>query len=64
MPALSIHELATEHAELLPRREALQLVKINLADIWASNSALALNAASVNSAAAAAATQSITVTQS
>ena len=57
----TIEELESEQAHLLPEREALAFV--NVANIWANNQALALNVASINSFAAAAAVQHIAVAQ-
>ncbi len=58
----TISELSLEQAELLPEREALAF--FNWAGVVANNSALALNAATINSAAVALAGQAIFVTQS
>jgi hypothetical protein len=58
---LSITELELEQAELLPAREALGF--FNAASITANNTALALNAGSFASFAAAKATQVIIVGQ-
>jgi len=60
--ALTIAELSTEHIELLPTRETLTFNN-NWAAIYATNSSLALNAASVASLASSAAVQTIVVTQ-
>lgn len=60
---LTITELTTEHVELLPCRETLTFGNTNWASIYASNSSLALNAASLFSVANSAAAQSIVVTQ-
>jgi hypothetical protein len=62
MSGFSIQELRGEHAELMPRREALGLV--NISNITAVNVSLAINAATVGSTAAAGATQGIGVLQS
>jgi hypothetical protein len=57
-------ELEVEEAELLPARQALGgHFGWNVANIWASNTALALNAGSFNSIAAASANQYISVFQ-
>ncbi len=64
MTTLSLSELTAESAELLPTRETLDFIHVNYADVWASNSALALNAASVFANAQAAAYQTVTVSQS
>ena len=61
--ALSIAELDTELTELLPTRETLSFGNTNWANVFASNSSMALNAASLGSLANSAAYQSITVTQ-
>ncbi|KQW52464.1 hypothetical protein ASC77_24060 [Nocardioides sp. Root1257] len=60
---LSIAELESEHTELLPPRETLFFGNTNWASVMASNSSLALNAASLYSAANSAAVQTITVSQ-
>ncbi|PKH38110.1 hypothetical protein SAMN05192575_1011051 [Nocardioides alpinus] len=60
---LTIAELETEHTELLPTRETLAFGNTNWANVFASNSSMALNAASLGSLANSAAYQSITVTQ-
>ena len=60
---LSIAELESEHTELLPPRETLFFGNTNWASIMASNSSLALNAASLYSAANSAAVQTVTVSQ-
>ena len=61
---LSIAELEVEQAELLPAREALGgYGGYNVANIWASNTALAINAGSWGSLAAASANQYISVYQ-
>jgi hypothetical protein len=60
----TIAELEIEEAELLPARQALGgHFGFNVANIWASNTALALNAGSFNSIAAASANQYISVFQ-
>ena len=62
---LSIAELESEHPELLPVRETLTFGFGNQhwAAIYASNSSLALNAASLASMASSAAVQTVVVTQ-
>lgn len=60
---LTIAELETEHTELLPTRETLSYGNTNWAAIYASNSSLALNAASVYAVANSAAVQTIAVSQ-
>src|SRR4051812_24436560 len=47
MDKLTLQELGGQSAELLPHREALGLW--NFANVYATNSSLALNAATVNS---------------
>jgi hypothetical protein len=60
----TIAELEIEEAELLPARQALGgHFGFNVANIWASNTAVALNAGSFNSIAAASANQYISVFQ-
>jgi hypothetical protein len=59
---LTFKELDLQEVELLPTREALGT--FNWAAVYASNTAVALNAASWNSSAWATATQTITVNQS
>ena len=63
MRELSFTELDTERTELLPTRETLTFGNANWASIYASNSSLALNAASYFSAASSTAVQTIVVTQ-
>ncbi len=53
---------AEQHIELLPERETL-FFNFNWSNIYASNTAVALNAATVLSQANAAALQSVTVSQ-
>jgi hypothetical protein len=61
---LTISELDTEFIELLPERETLSgFFSPNWAAVYASNSSLALNAASIASAANSAAVQTVVVTQ-
>ena len=60
---LTIAELETERTELLPTRETLTFGNTNWASIVASNSSMALNAASLYSVANSAAVQTITVSQ-
>jgi hypothetical protein len=60
---ISIQELDEQRVEMLPRRETLGYFKINKAFIYATNQALALNAASYNATAVADAQQYITVVQ-
>jgi hypothetical protein len=57
----SLEELEVQGGELLPARETMALV--NLAHVTAINVALAVNAASINSNALAAAFQSVSVNQ-
>ncbi len=59
---LSFAELDSERTELLPDRETLTFNN-NWANVFASNSSMALNAASLGSLANSAAYQAITVTQ-
>ena len=60
----TITELDAELVELLPERETLSgFGNFNWANVVASNSSLALNAASINAAAASTATQTIYVAQ-
>ena len=61
---LTITELDAEFIELLPEKETLHGGNFNWASIVASNSSLALNAASYNSTAASTAVQNIAVSQS
>lgn len=60
---LTIAELEAEHTELLPARETLTFGNTNWANVLASNSSMAFNAASLGSLANSAAYQQITVTQ-
>jgi hypothetical protein len=61
---LSMWELEDERIDLLPGRETLHFHSFNWANVWASNSSMALNAASYNASASSTATQIITVAQS
>jgi hypothetical protein len=63
MRELSFTELDSERTELLPTRETLSFGNSNWANVMASNSSLALNAASLFSAANSAAVQTIYVSQ-
>ena len=60
---LTIADLEGEHTELLPARETLFFNHYNWASIVASNSSLALNAASLFAVANSAAVQTIAVQQ-
>lgn len=60
---LTFTELESEHTELLPLRETLTWGSTNWANIVASNSSMALNAASLYAVANSTAAQSIVVTQ-
>lgn len=60
---LTFAELESEHTELLPTRETLTFGNTNWAAIYASNSSLALNAASLYAVANSAAVQTIAVSQ-
>ena len=62
MDKLTLQELGGQSAELLPPPEALGLW--NFANVYATNSSLALNAATVNSLAISGASQTILVGQS
>jgi hypothetical protein len=62
MTEFTMHELELEHTELLPSREALGFGS-NWANVYATNTALALNAVTVNSLAKATAVQGIAVIQ-
>lgn len=60
--AMTLIDLDSEHVELLPARETLAFNN-NWANVFASNSSLALNAASILSSANSAAVQTIAVSQ-
>jgi len=62
---LTIAELEAETTELLPTRETLSFGfgNNNWAAVYASNSSMALNAASIYAIASSTALQSVTVTQ-
>ncbi len=61
---LTITELDAERVELLPARETLHVhLGHNWAAVYATNSSLALNAGSLNSAAYSTALQSVNVYQ-
>ena len=59
---LTLSELAIQQAELLPERETLYF-DFNWANVYATNAALAVNAATILSAANANAWQSVYVDQ-
>lgn len=59
---LTLADLESERIELLPAKETLH-VSSNWASVWASNSSLALNAASLGSTAQSAAYQAVIVSQ-
>jgi hypothetical protein len=61
---LTFTELEAEHIDLLPPRETLFFGKSNWAGIAATNSSLAVNAATFHSLANSAAYQAISVNQS
>ena len=63
MRELSFAELDTERTELLPTRETLTVGSTNWANVVASNSSMALNAASLYAMANSTATQTIYVNQ-
>ncbi|HSF36102.1 MAG TPA: hypothetical protein VLA70_08310 [Nocardioides sp.] len=63
MRELSFAELDTERTELLPIRETLIFGNTNFAQVWATNSSMALNAASLYAVANSAAGQTILVNQ-
>lgn len=63
MTALSVQELSLESAELLASRETLDLVNINIANITAVNTALAINVLSAGAVANAYAGQAVVLTQ-
>jgi hypothetical protein len=60
---VTLAELHDESVELLPQRAALSGWGHNWANVYASNSALALNAGSIHSLAHAGAFQSVSVFQ-
>jgi hypothetical protein len=60
---LTLTELDTQIADLLPERETLTWGNNNWAGIYASNSSLALNAVTYGSVAQSSATQTINVAQ-
>jgi hypothetical protein len=64
MREINFTELEAEHVELLPSRETMNVFGSNWAGIVATNSSLALNAASLGSLANSAAVQTIVVSQS
>jgi len=62
---LTFTELDSERVELLPARDTLTFFgKNNWATVWASNSSMAFNAASIQSTATSTAFQQVSVTQS
>ena len=62
--AIQHEELARESADLLPARQTLDLININIAPVTAVNLAVAVNAATINSSAQALAGQAITAAMS
>ena len=64
MRELNFIEIESEHIELLPTRETMNVFGSNWAAIVATNSSLALNAASLGSLANSGAVQTIIVGQS
>lgn len=62
MHALTAADLADQHAELLPSRDTLFL-NINVAPVIGVNTAIAVNAATINSSAQAFAWQQLSVWQ-
>ncbi len=64
MRELNFIEIESEHIELLPTRETMNVFGSNWAAIVATNSSLALNAASLGSVANSGAVQTIIVGQS
>ena len=58
--AIRDDELALESGELLPARQTLDLININIAPVTAVNLAFAINAATINGTAQAVAGQVIT----
>ena len=63
MQKLTLEELRAQSVDLLPEKETL-FFDSNWADVYATNSSLALNAATVLSAANSSASQTIVVAQS
>jgi hypothetical protein len=61
---LTFTELESENVELLPVRETLTYSSTNWAAVYATNSSMAFNAASLGSVAHSSAGQSISVVQS
>lgn len=62
MQEFTITELDGQQVELLPSKETL-FFNVNWANVWASNSSLALNAGTLWSQANSAALQSVSVSQ-
>lgn len=64
LPALRSSEIDAERADLLPRRDTLcQFACINVANVVGVNLAIAVNAATINSSAHAAALQYLNAAQ-
>ncbi|MFD1213136.1 hypothetical protein ACFQ36_13920 [Arthrobacter sp. GCM10027362] len=61
MIEVTMSELEAQRVEMLPARETL--FSFNFANVWASNSSVALNLLTANSAATSAAVQNIAVLQ-
>ncbi len=62
-PDITFEDLEVQSVELLPARAALSQFGSNWASVWASNTALALNAGALHSHAHATALQWINVSQ-
>lgn len=60
---VTIDDLAQENVELLPARQTMALLNINVAPVIGVNMAFAINAATINSTANAAANQVLTSVQ-
>ena len=64
LPAIGLHELESQTAQLLPRRETLcDFGCVNVTNVVGVNLALALNAATVGSSAGAVAQQYLSAVQ-
>jgi hypothetical protein len=60
---LTLQDLEAERVDLLPAKETLHF-NVNWANVWASNSSLAFNAASLYATAHSSAYQTVVVNQS
>ena len=63
MPLVDLQELDREQLELLPARETMALINVNVNPVIGVNLAFAINAATINSSATAVAYQALASVQ-